>query len=304
MINNLEELENDALAIQLESNKEIKRSKIYIRDNGICDVCRRFVMLKDYELGHIIDRSNGGSYDWENLVVMHRECNHAKPHHNTVEEYNKWKLTKHLAIASNSRPQYIAKEQLTYIGETKETVPIITQINTNQSEIPNIAFNSKFYPQDKEKQKTFIAGQQLVLEYFKNRPRLLKGGKNHDRSMAIEQLSKDLGISIIIVRRWLVEASLVKPKIIDKSGKPYLFIQNNFNELSEQYNKLQDKNRATIMKYLHLTFYQVDILWFFLGETDKMYPNHLRAISKIVKRMNLQVPNTLDKSADEPIILT
>jgi hypothetical protein len=117
MISNIDELNDEELEIKNETSKEIKRSKIYVRDNGICDVCNKFVLLKDYDLGHLVDKSNGGGYEWDNLVVMHRECNHSKPHHSSVEEYNKWKLTKHLQIASNTKiTRSIPQEQSTYIG--------------------------------------------------------------------------------------------------------------------------------------------------------------------------------------------
>lgn len=69
------------------------RSDIYIRDKGMCWICNTFVKLDDYDLGHIIDRCNGGHDDYDNLAVMHKPCNLSKPMHLTLEEALKWKLT-------------------------------------------------------------------------------------------------------------------------------------------------------------------------------------------------------------------
>lgn len=68
------------------------RSQIYIRDNGICWICKRFVLLDEYELGHLVDRDNGGKSVPENLAVMHKLCNARKPRHKTLKEHNEWLL--------------------------------------------------------------------------------------------------------------------------------------------------------------------------------------------------------------------
>jgi hypothetical protein len=69
------------------------RSNIYLRDKGICWICNSFVQLCDYDLGHLVDRCMGGQDELDNLVVMHKRCNLSKPHHNTLEDCLKWKLT-------------------------------------------------------------------------------------------------------------------------------------------------------------------------------------------------------------------
>ncbi len=79
---------------------EIFRSEIYKRDNGICWACNEFVELKAYDLGHLVDRCNGGQDAWENLAVMHKRCNQSKPKHNTLEEAIIWKMrTRFLSTA-------------------------------------------------------------------------------------------------------------------------------------------------------------------------------------------------------------
>ncbi|KKN29594.1 hypothetical protein LCGC14_0842620 [marine sediment metagenome] len=69
------------------------RSNIYLRDKGMCWICNCFVRLEDYDLGHLVDRCNGGHDAYDNLAVMHKSCNLSKPYHETLEECLKWKLT-------------------------------------------------------------------------------------------------------------------------------------------------------------------------------------------------------------------
>jgi len=69
------------------------RSEVYIRDRGVCWVCNKFVTLKDYELGHLVDRCNGGADSIDNCAVMHKHCNIRKPSHYSLEEALKWRLT-------------------------------------------------------------------------------------------------------------------------------------------------------------------------------------------------------------------
>lgn len=75
------------------------RSDIYIRDRGICWICHNFVSLQEYDLVHLIDRCNGGHDDYDNLAVMHKSCNLAKPKHFTLEEAVKWRLTAFIHIS-------------------------------------------------------------------------------------------------------------------------------------------------------------------------------------------------------------
>jgi len=69
------------------------RSEAYIRDKGICWVCNEFVPLRDYDLGHLVDRSNGGNDSLMNCAVMHKHCNSIKPSHHTLEAALIWRLT-------------------------------------------------------------------------------------------------------------------------------------------------------------------------------------------------------------------
>lgn len=123
------------------ANWEIFRSEIYKRDNGICWVCNEYVELKDYDLGHLVDRCNGGQDVWENLAVMHKRCNQSKPKHNTLEEAMIWKMrTRFLSTAQPSMfpidivqnktyPYPKAKSQPKPISQT---IPTTIPQNTHQ----------------------------------------------------------------------------------------------------------------------------------------------------------------------------
>ena len=79
-------------ATQVDDNWQMLRSLIYSRDNGMCWICRTFVPLHTYDLGHLVDRCNGGQDDYDNLAVMHKRCNTAKPQHHTMDEHITWLL--------------------------------------------------------------------------------------------------------------------------------------------------------------------------------------------------------------------
>jgi hypothetical protein len=79
------------------------RRAIYKRDKGICWVCHEFVEFdKDYDLGHIIDKCNGGSYEPTNLTVMHHKCNLSKPEHKTIEEAIRWQMSQNISIFNSN----------------------------------------------------------------------------------------------------------------------------------------------------------------------------------------------------------
>ncbi len=79
------------------------RSNVYLRDKGMCWVCNTFVNLEEYDLGHLVDRCNGGHDDYDNLAAMHKSCNLSKPYHETLEECLKWKLTSFMPAIKEAR---------------------------------------------------------------------------------------------------------------------------------------------------------------------------------------------------------
>jgi hypothetical protein len=115
------------------------RSDVYLRDKGICWICNEFVELNDYELGHLVDRCMNGVDDYNNVAVMHQSCNLSKPHHSTLEETLKWKLTFALRNRQdNYSPTYI--KSISWETRKKRII--------KQRKIPN----SKPYAQNNEQQ--------------------------------------------------------------------------------------------------------------------------------------------------------
>lgn len=108
------------------------RSDVYIRDKGICWICNEFVDLKDYDLGHLIDRCMNGEDSYDNVAVMHMKCNMAKPLHATLEEALKWKLTNTIITRNNvissavnyKRNSGFNWQQTTKILEINEVKPL------------------------------------------------------------------------------------------------------------------------------------------------------------------------------------
>lgn len=93
------EIRPDPFVVAQERGEEVKaalaswalvRSRVYIRDRGICAVCQRFVTMDKYECGHVIDRAMGGPDTEDNCVVMCLRCNDAKPLHPTRDEALAW----------------------------------------------------------------------------------------------------------------------------------------------------------------------------------------------------------------------
>lgn len=56
-------------------NRQKKRCRIYLRDMGICQLCKLFVEFNEMSLDHKFPRSKGGRKDEDNLQVAHKFCN-------------------------------------------------------------------------------------------------------------------------------------------------------------------------------------------------------------------------------------
>lgn len=51
------------------------RKRIYLRDEGICGRCGKFVPWDQYDLGHVLAQALGGTHEDANLQVEHKVCN-------------------------------------------------------------------------------------------------------------------------------------------------------------------------------------------------------------------------------------
>ena len=54
------------------------RKNIYARDNGRCVYCGVKVSLSNFTLDHVIPKSQGGGFCWENIVASCSSCNNHK----------------------------------------------------------------------------------------------------------------------------------------------------------------------------------------------------------------------------------
>ncbi len=101
--------------IHEKAHWEWLRSEVYIRDKGICWVCKEFVLLRDYDLGHLVDRTNGGADNINNCAVMHNSCNISKPRHKTLAEATSWQLTPR-TIHTHFKIKPISTDQISLIS--------------------------------------------------------------------------------------------------------------------------------------------------------------------------------------------
>lgn len=262
---------------QEESERWLKlRSDIYIRDKGICWVCNEFVELRDYDLGHLIDKCNGGQDDYDNLAVMHRACNLSKPRHKALEEAMKWKLT----------PKYLILRPITY---KKPQIPIEKGvINSIVKSISN-KLNSNI--KNKQRRTEDIkATEQLVLEYFNNRPELISKGECEERVEAIKQLGTTLGITSREIRRYLRHAGLIQPKYVIKyKDEQYTYIYNNLDKLLNDYSNAKGKTPFIKAKMIGLTSYGCKIMFYLSGQNNKIDNADKLHISRRVKALNIPI---------------
>ncbi len=152
---------------------QMLRSDIYVRDKGICWICNTFVELKDYDLGHLIDRCNGGQDSYDNLAVMHKSCNLTKPRHTSLEQAMKWKLT----------PKYLTERPLPLfdITPTIKTYAYQSKKRTIKTPSPQLSLLI-----DETKKQ---ANEQLIESYFQAHPELVDK-TNNVRLEVIKLLSK------------------------------------------------------------------------------------------------------------------
>jgi len=55
--------------------KKLDRAAIYIRDGGICHICKKNVSRKRFTLDHLIPRIAGGPDVEPNVAIAHPRCN-------------------------------------------------------------------------------------------------------------------------------------------------------------------------------------------------------------------------------------
>lgn len=308
MMNGIDTREREVLQ---KARWDMLRSDIYIRDKGICWVCGKIVDLRNYDLGHLVDRCNGGQDDYDNLAVMHKHCNITKPRHTSLEETMKWELTAQYLTVRPMAKRSPPKEQLSFIANVQTITPpvTVTQQSTNKTPVRIPDLSKMMYPPEKlpkyimatdtsggttvytkQKQPTesdTSAAKQLVIEYFTNRPELLTKEQVKNRNHAIQQIAATLEIDTKIIRFFLLEANLIKSQNpITPNDNLYYYINDHLEELVNKFNNLNvclwDKPKA-----LGLTTYGMNIMLYlsgsYINEKDK------RSIAKRVTELNLPI---------------
>lgn len=62
----------------IQSDKGITLDALYKRDNGICQICGKWVQPKHASIDHIHPVSRGGTHTWDNIQLSHVKCNKSK----------------------------------------------------------------------------------------------------------------------------------------------------------------------------------------------------------------------------------
>jgi hypothetical protein len=247
------------------------RSDIYIRDKGICWVCNEFVEVRDYDLGHLIDRCNGGENEYDNLSVMHHSCNINKPRHTTLEDAMKWKLN----------PSYLLRPKIIFKEDLPQLQPNVIHKYSNRHPI---------IPTDDKK-----IIRQLILEYFENRKELLLREHSTELKAAMKELSNTFSVSIDCIYQYMYADGIYKKEhtkqlfgAIKAKDNVYLYIYEHLDELLKTYNSL-DGGMMTKSKIMKMNRYQLSIMFYLAGIKDYLFPKDLKSIQPAVARLGLSL---------------
>lgn len=267
---------------------DMLRSDIYIRDKGMCWVCNEKAELKDYDLGHLIDRCNGGQDEDDNLAVMHKRCNIKKPRHTSLEEAMEWRLSKE-SVSGTPVIKPLPNEQLSSIATSISKIRELTTLSQNRILLNEPVGRGNGVHKLHLTKQDGQSAKELVIEYFENKPLLLMGDLNHARSEAIRQLSASLNTPIPYIRRWMVEAGFVKPRPMATDGSQYHYVYNNLADLVAKYNRLPKPNLLERPKLMGITNYQIDIMFYLINMPDKVSRKNLPKIRKRVAQLGIPI---------------
>ena len=64
-----------AIALRVEADRSVTLAKIYLRADGICASCNKWVQPRHASPDHIQPLSRGGTHTWGNMQLMHLKCN-------------------------------------------------------------------------------------------------------------------------------------------------------------------------------------------------------------------------------------
>ncbi len=94
------------------------RENIYLRDNGMCQYCRKPVTKTAMTLDHITPRAQGGKTSWKNVVCSCNKCNEKKADKAPEEAKMKLIAVPFIPIMENRQHLFMAK-----LRRIKDRVP-------------------------------------------------------------------------------------------------------------------------------------------------------------------------------------
>lgn len=54
------------------------RERVFKRDGGVCQICGGVVGIKEMTLDHVVPKSKGGKFVFDNLRTSHEDCNNKR----------------------------------------------------------------------------------------------------------------------------------------------------------------------------------------------------------------------------------
>jgi 5-methylcytosine-specific restriction endonuclease McrA len=115
---------------------KLSRENLMLRDNHECQYCGRKGLASELNLDHVMPKSRGGAYSWENLVTSCKPCNLRKGRR-TPSEANmtlrskpirpRWTFAKQLAqgVLATNKSQLAGTKKSVHIARYKEWEPYL-----------------------------------------------------------------------------------------------------------------------------------------------------------------------------------
>lgn len=63
---------------KLKNSVRFSRKNVWIRDEGKCQYCNKFVSINTFTIDHVIPKTSGGKTVWDNVVACCYTCNQKK----------------------------------------------------------------------------------------------------------------------------------------------------------------------------------------------------------------------------------
>jgi 5-methylcytosine-specific restriction endonuclease McrA len=63
---------------KIPTSPKVTKRNVWLRDNGRCQYCEKFIALSDATVDHVFPKSRGGKNTWENVTLACSKCNQKK----------------------------------------------------------------------------------------------------------------------------------------------------------------------------------------------------------------------------------